>query len=65
MKKPGSFMEKHAISVQDDCILTMVREDTGKRNCLGFINHVKDFELAFYCNGKVLKNYQNMNDKYI
>ena len=62
MRKPGSFMGKCALYVQDDYIWTMMRE-VGKRNCLGSINHVKDFELAMYCSGKMLNDYWNTNDK--
>ena len=62
MRKPGSFMGKCALYVQDDYIWTTMRE-VGKRNCLGSVSHVKDFELAMYCSGKMLNDYWNMNDK--
>lgn len=32
-------------------ILTMMREEAGKRNYLGFISHIGDVELAVYCSG--------------
>ena len=38
-------------------------EEAEKRNVLGFISHVKYFELAAYYNGKMLNDYQNVNDK--
>ena len=62
MRKSGSFMGKCAIYVQDDYIWTRMRE-VGKRNCLGSISHVKNFDLAMYYRGKTLNDYWNMNDK--
>lgn len=41
----------------------MMKEEVGKRNCLGFISHVKDFQFAIYYIGKPLNDYQNRNDK--
>ena len=55
-------MGKCAIYVQDDYIWTRMRE-VGKRNCLGSISHVKNFDLAMYYRGKTLNDYWNMNDK--
>lgn len=40
-----------------------MKEEAGKRNCLGFISHVKDFQFAIYYIGKPLNDYQNRNDK--
>ena len=43
--------------------MTVMWEEAEKRNVLGFISHVKYFELAAYYNGKMLNDYQNVNDK--
>lgn len=56
MRKPGSFMEKMCHLYMGE-LLTLMREEPG-RICLGFISHVKDFEVAIYCNGKPLNDYQ-------
>lgn len=44
-------METCATLVQDSSVLTMMRGEAGKRNYLGFVSHIKDFELAACCNG--------------
>lgn len=41
----------------------MMREETGNRNCLGFISHVKDSEFAINYNEKLSNECQNKNDK--
>lgn len=41
----------------------IMMKKAGKRNCSGFINQVKDFELAMHCNGKASNDYQSKNDK--
>lgn len=62
MRKPGLLKKKCSAYVQDGYVLIMMKE-AGQRNCLGFISHNKDSELAIHYTDNSLNDGLDKNDK--